>query len=140
MIEGFEGSMATAPIWFQGSRSVLGAQVAPPRLLRNGPVIRKQGRCSEFRSIAFVFLTRKSYGVKTVMRKQLRLEPERRPTGVARERSSCVSSCRRSPPNSSRLVLLDDRVEEIADDRRCGISKLRTDVPRSICVGASPPA
>src|SRR5438445_4563860 len=110
------------------------------RLLRNGPVIRKQGRCSEFRSIAFVFLTRKSYGVKTVMRKQLRLEPERRPTGVARERSSCVSSCRRSPPNSSRLVLLDDRVEEIADDRRCGISKLRTDVPRSICVGASPPA
>jgi transposase InsO family protein len=32
------------------------------RLLRNELVIRKQGRCSGFRSIAFVFLTTKSSG------------------------------------------------------------------------------
>jgi len=37
-------------------------------------------------------------------------------------------------------VRLDDRVEETADDRRCGISKLRTDVPPLIGAVALPPA
>ena len=84
----------------------------------------------------FVFLTAKSSEREKDIRKQFRLQPTRQPNGAHRERSSYVSSCRQSQPSSSPLVLLDDREEEIADDRRIGISKLRTDVPRSICVGA----
>jgi hypothetical protein len=112
------------------------------RLLRNGSVIRKQGRCSEFRSIVCCVFEGKSSGVKTDMREQFRLEPARRLTGVDRERSSCVSSCKRSPPSSFPLVLLDDRVKEIADDRGSGISELRNgcstvDLRRRIASGVA---
>src|SRR5437867_9161557 len=48
------------------------------RLLRNGPEIRKQGPCCEFRSIAFRVLRVKSSEVKTDMRKGFRLQPARR--------------------------------------------------------------
>jgi hypothetical protein len=51
-----------------GTKHVTGARGLKPRLLRNELVIRKHGRCSELWSIAFVFLTTESSGVKKVER------------------------------------------------------------------------